>query len=183
MIRNLSITLAVVFALTAGADETCPLHEQHMKERAAAAPQQKQQHAHGAHAEAVDARGAEAMGFSQQKTKHTFRLHADGGAIEVRAIDGSDRESIASVRTHLAEIARLFPNGDFAKPEYIHGKIPDGVPVMLELLGEIDWKYEEVERGARVRIRTRNARAREAIHAFLRFQIDDHRTGDNGKVE
>lgn len=173
MIRNLSITMAVVFALTAGADETCPLHEQHMKEKKKTAT----------HAHEVDARGAEAMGFSQQKTKHTFRLHEDGGAIEVRATDAGDAESIAAVRTHLAEIARLFPNGDFAKPQYIHGRVPDGVPVMLERLSAIDWKYEEVDRGARVRIRTKDARAREAIHAFLRFQIDDHRTGDGGKVE
>lgn len=135
------------------------------------------------HAHDVDARGAEAMGFDQQKTKHTFRLHEDGGAIEVRAVEANDAASIASVRSHLAEIAKLFPNGDFAKPQYIHGKVPDGVPVMLETLKDIQWTYEEVERGARVRIRTRNARAREAIHAFLRFQIDDHRTGDSGKIE
>ncbi|HEX6159946.1 MAG TPA: hypothetical protein VF111_07255, partial [Thermoanaerobaculia bacterium] len=76
-----------------------------MKEKAAA--QQKQKHAH-----AVDSRGAEAMGFDQQKTKHTFRLHRDGGAIEVRATEAKDAENIASVRTHLAEISRLFPKGD-----------------------------------------------------------------------
>lgn len=178
MIRILTITLAAVFALTAAADENCPLHAQHMKEKAAAQQKQKQEHAH-----AVDSRGAEAMGFDQQKTRHTFRLQRDGGAIEVRATEAKDAENIASVRTHLAEISRLFPKGDFAKPQYIHGKVPDGVPVMLELLDDIEWKYEEVERGARVRISTRNARAREAIHAFLRFQIDDHRTGDSGKIE
>lgn len=135
------------------------------------------------HAHGVDTRGAEAMGFDQQKTKHTFRLYEDGGAIEVRAVDASDAASIGAVRSHLAEIAKLFPNGDFAKPQYIHGRVPDGVPVMLETLKDIQWTYEEVERGARVRIKTKNARAREAIHAFLRFQIDDHRTGDSGKIE
>ena len=135
------------------------------------------------HAEHMKQRGAAAMGFSQEATKHTFRLHADGGAIEVRAVNAADAASIAQIRTHLAEIAKAFPKGDFAKPEYIHGRKPDGVDVMTELLPSIAWRYEELDGGARVRIQSKDARAVEAIHAFLRFQIADHETGDSGKVE
>lgn len=32
-------------------------------------------------------------------------------------------------------------------------------------------------------ISTKNARARDAIHEFLRFQIEDHKTEDSQKVE
>jgi hypothetical protein len=147
-------------AAAADAPAQCPMHAEHMKQR-----------------------GAEAMGFSQEATKHTFRLHVDGGAIEVRAVNAADADSITRIRTHLAEIAKAFPKGDFAKPEYIHGRKPDGVEVMTELLPSIVWKYEELDGGARVRIRSKDARAVEAIQAFLRFQIADHRTGDSGKVE
>jgi hypothetical protein len=48
---------------------------------------------------------------------------------------------------------------------------------------EIDYRYEEIERGGRVQIRVRNARAKEAVHAFLKFQISDHRTGDATEVK
>jgi hypothetical protein len=34
-----------------------------------------------------------------------------------------------------------------------------------------------------VRISTRDAEALAAVDAFLRFQIEDHRTGDSGQVQ
>lgn len=69
----------LLFAL-AGDPASCPMHAEHMKqaEQAKAA----EHTAHAAHSDA-DARGDVAMGFSHERTKHTFRLLADGGAIEV----------------------------------------------------------------------------------------------------
>lgn len=163
------MNLLLLMMMLAGDPATCPIHAQHM---AAAA------HQHG-----VDTRGDAVMGFSHEKTKHTFRLMKDGGAIEVRANEASDGESIAKIRTHLAEIANEFAAGTYVKPENIHGRMPDGVGVMQDLRGEIRFTFEEIERGGRVRIATKNERAREAVHAFLRFQIEDHRTGDSTKVE
>jgi TusA-related sulfurtransferase len=147
----------ILLLMLAGDPASCPMHAKH-----------------------VDARGDEVMGFSHEKTKHTFRLLEDGGAIEVRANDAKDAKSIASIRAHLKEIAADFTAGKFEKPEKIHGRMPDGVDVMLR--SEIAYTYEEVERGARVRVKTKDARAREAVHAFLKFQISDHRTGDKTDV-
>lgn len=141
----------------------CPMHAQHMS--------------------SVDTRGDAVMGFAHEKTKHTFRLFADGGAVEVRADDANDAESIAAIRAHLQNIAREFTAGAFSKPEEIHARVPDGVAVMKELGDAIAYRYEELERGGRVRITTRDARGIEAVHAFLRFQISDHHTGDAEKVE
>ena len=154
----------------AGDPATCPMHAQH-------AAQHTAQHT------AVDHRGDAVMGFSHEKTKHSFRLLRDGGAVEVRANDASDAESVAAIRGHLQEIAKDFAESDFAKPREIHGREPDGVAVMKELGDAVSYRYEETERGGRVRILTRDARGVEAVHAFLRFQIGDHRTGDAGKVE
>jgi hypothetical protein len=61
--------------------------------------------------------------------------------------------------------------------------VPDGAEAMKALGGAVAYRYEELERGARVRIATKDARGVEAIHAFLKFQIADHRTGDEGKIE
>lgn len=160
----------LLLLLALGSDPaTCPMHARHT-----AAP---------SHHAAVDQRGDHVMGFSHEKTKHTFKLHRDGGAIEVRATGAADAESVAAIRAHLREIAREFAAGDFAKPQAIHDRVPDGVPVMKELGARILYQYVEVERGGRVRITTAAPRGVEAVHQFLRFQIDDHRTGDPANVE
>jgi hypothetical protein len=46
----------------------------------------------------------------------------------------------------------------------------------------IGWKFEETENGGRVLIETKDAEALAAIHEFLRFQIEDHQTGDPTEV-
>ena len=51
-----------------------------------------------------------------------------------------------------------------------------------QFLAEIRYEYEETERGARVRITTANVEALSAVHEFLRFQIEDHETGDPTEV-
>ena len=116
------------------------------------------------------------MGFSQSASKHTFRLLADGGAIEVRSADAA---TLKAIRAHLQMIAKEFAAGDFAKPLAVHDEMPDGAAAMKELRGEIRYAYSEIESGGRVRITTNNSRALEAVHQFLRFQIREHKTGDS----
>jgi len=158
--------LLLLLALTTD-PATCPMHAQHA------------QHAQSD----VDTRGDHVMGFSHEKTTHAFRLFDDGGAVEVRANDANDAESVAAIRAHLKDIAKEFAAGTFTKPEEIHARIPDGVPVMRALGEKVTYRYEELERGARIVMRTNDASGLEAVHQFLRFQIADHHTGDSGKVE
>jgi hypothetical protein len=49
---------------------------------------------------------------------------------------------------------------------------------MKRLREVIQYKLENTERGGRIRISSKNAEAVEAVHAFLRFQITDHKTDD-----
>jgi hypothetical protein len=142
-----------------------------------------QGHGHNAHAEGVNKRGDRVMGFDHKRTTHRFLLHPDGGTIEVTANDANDTESRDQIRKHLGHIARMFAQGNFKAPMLIHDRTPLGVPVMQRLKSEIRYDYEEAERGARVRIRTQNAEALAAVHEFLRFQIEDHKTGDSTEVK
>jgi len=146
----------------AGDPATCPMHAKHT----------------ASHHEAVDERGDRVMGFSHDKTKHSFKLHDDGGAVEVRANDEADAESVDAIRAHLKEIAKDFTAGNFAKPKEIHDREHEGVGVMRKLGSRISYVYEELERGGRVRIKTTEPSGIEAVHQFLRFQIEDHRTGE-----
>jgi hypothetical protein len=138
---------------------------------------------HDQHLADVNKRGDQVMGFDHMKTTHHFRLTPDGGVIEVEANDPEDTASRDQIRRHLRHIAQLFANGDFTAPMLIHAQTPPGAPVMKQMKAEIQYRFEEMERGGRVRITTGNRDAVAAVHEFLRFQIKDHATGDSGIVE
>jgi hypothetical protein len=136
------------------------------------------QDAHGAHHASSDERGERAMGFSQTATVHHFLLKPDGGVIQVEVKDASDAANRDLVRRHLSHVARAFAEGDFTTPALVHERVPPGADSMRRLKSEITYAYEETEAGARVRIYARSAEALAAVHDFLRFQIEEHRTGD-----
>ncbi len=165
-----SLVLApVLFFFVSGPAEaqdpaTCPMHDAHM------------------HASDVDRRGDTVMGFEHTKTTHHFRLTTDGGEIDVAANDPNDLASREAIRSHLKTVAREFSAGDFSMPLAVHGQTPPGVEAMKGGAGAIRYEYEETESGARVRIVSADAALREAVHEFLRFQIEDHRTGDSVEV-
>lgn len=135
--------------------------------------------AHAGHDKMVMENGEKAMGFSQTATTHRFLIMKVGGAIQVEANDAKDTENRDRIRMHLAEIAKQFQAGIFTTPFAVHGQIPPGVPAMDKLKANIMYTYEETENGARVRIMTKNRDALEAIYQFLKFQIEEHKTGDS----
>jgi TusA-related sulfurtransferase len=150
----------------------CPM----MHDTSSQAGKQMDHAAHGA--DAMMSRGAKGMGFDQIKTTHHFALLETGGRIEVTANDAADNESISAIRMHLTHIASAFAKGDFDLPMFIHNQTPPGVPEMKRLQTAIHYRYQEIPRGARVVITTSDPTALDAVHQFLRFQIEEHKTGD-----
>jgi hypothetical protein len=134
--------------------------------------------AHAGHLAEVNARGEQGMGFSQTATTHHFLLMPDGGAIQVTVNDPKDATNLDQIKMHLAHIVEMFAAGNFDTPMFVHDQVPPGGAVMQKLKGEIAYRYEETQGGARVRVSTRNPEALSAIHDFLRFQIKEHQTGD-----
>jgi hypothetical protein len=98
--------------------------------------------------EEMNRRGDHVMGFDHNKTRHHFRLSPEGGTIEVTANSLEDKESRDQIRSHLSHISKKFAAGDFNAPMLIHDQIPPGVPVMQKLKNEIEYRFEETERGA-----------------------------------
>jgi hypothetical protein len=166
------IFIAMLFfcALPAAAQDmqSCPMHKD--------AANTEWQHQAG-----VEQHGDEAMGFSHETTTHHFRLSPDGGAIEVTVTDGKDTQDIQAIRSHLTHIAAMFSNGDFSLPMFVHSQVPPGVTEMKEKQAEISYSFVELPNGGAVTIKTPNHDALNAIHDFLRFQIEDHKTGDKGE--
>jgi hypothetical protein len=134
------------------------------------------------HHAAVNERGDHVMGFDHEKTTHHFRLTKSGGVIEVSANDPKDTESRDAIRQHLHHIVKMFSEGDFNAPMLIHGQVPPGVPEMKTMLKQIQWKPVNTPTGANIFITSKDPSAIAAIHDFLRFQVEDHQTGDSKKV-
>jgi NADPH-dependent glutamate synthase beta subunit-like oxidoreductase len=130
------------------------------------------------HDKMVQENGEKAMGFSQTATTHHFLVTNDGGAIQVEVNDPKDSDNRGKIRMHLKMIAKEFQRGVFTTPFAVHGQVPPGVPMMDKRKGSIAYSYEQTKKGARVRIKTSDPDALEAIHAFLKFQIEEHKTGD-----
>jgi hypothetical protein len=128
----------------------------------------------------MDSRGSMVMGFDQQRTAHHFYLYTDGGAIDVFVTDVSDINDLKGIRLHLPHIAMMFGHGDFEGPMMVHDTrdVP-GTATLARLRDKIRYQYTETPKGGRVDIMTSDPEALAAIHTFLTFQIQDHRTGDS----
>src|SRR5205085_1338737 len=106
----------------------------------------------------------------------------DGGVIAVAANDLKDTETRDQIRDHLPHIVQMFSTGNFDAPMLIHGRNPPGSATMARLKAQIHYSYRETEAGGEVKIGSENKQAIAAIHQFLRFQINDHQTGDSARI-
>jgi TusA-related sulfurtransferase len=135
------------------------------------------------HLSGVNARGDKAMGFSHEKATHHFHLFTDGESIEIASNDPADTENQKAIRDHLSMIATKFSNGDFTIPMFIHDTVPPGAETMKRLNSKIRYVVSNTAGGAQIRITSDDIDAIQAIHDFLKFQIEDHRTGDPLEVQ
>jgi uncharacterized membrane protein len=182
--RSLPIIIVVgLFAFfSAVQPSTSQTSNPHQQDHPTAQHQHSPQN-HDQHFAEVNKHGDTAMGFSHLKTTHHFRLTSSGGSVEVQANDPADTASRDQIRVHLRDIAKAFKEGDFSAPKQTHGRVPPGVPTMQKLKHDITYKYEETAGGGKVLISTANPEALKAVHEFLRFQIQDHQTGDPPTVQ
>ena len=132
---------------------------------------------------ALNHRGEAVMGFDQTRTRHHFTLFTDGGVVDVvvkNSADASDRDAI---RAHLRHITAMFEAGDFEAPMLVHdSKNVPGTAVMARRADRIHYSYVEIPNGGRVNIVTTDDEAIEGVHQFLKFQIEEHKTGDSTDI-
>jgi hypothetical protein len=132
---------------------------------------------------AMNQRGEMVMGFDQDKTAHHFYLYPDGGAIDIQVNDAADTKDRDAIRSHLPHIATMFEGGDFNAPMLVHdSKNVPGTADLSKHREAIRYTYVETPVGGRVNIVTTDKAAVAALHAFLRYQITEHKTGDPGQV-
>jgi hypothetical protein len=118
------------------------------------------------------------MGVNQYTSAHVFDSLPDGGRIELQR-NVEDAEGVATIRAHLRAIASAFERGDFSTPFAVHAREVPGTRVMAAKKTAIRYEFRELPRGGEVRLTTSDPEAVEAIHRFMAFQREDHRTGGN----
>ena len=127
---------------------------------------------------AVQRRGAVAMGVDQYTSAHVFEPLPDGGRIVLQR-DSVDPAGTATIRAHMEDIAARFARGDFSLPGFVHAQPVPGTAVMAARRSLIRYQADTLPRGGEVRIRSDDAAAIAAIHAFLAFQAQDHRAASH----
>jgi hypothetical protein len=123
---------------------------------------------------ALQERGKRAMGVDQYTSVHHFIDTPEGGRI-VFERDSSDSIGVAAIQLHLKHLASAFSAGDFQLPGMVHAQKVPGTAVMATKHTAIQYDFRSLAGGGEVRIRTQDAEALRAVHAFLAFQRREHR--------
>ena len=123
--------------------------------------------------EEVAAKGAEVMPFDLERTTHIFEKQANGGVQQVIS-DDRDSAQIELIRSHLAEEAERFGEGDFHDPEMIHGENMAGLHQLMTGYQDITMEYSDIEHGAQIIYTSDRADLVTAIHAWFEAQVSDH---------
>ena len=126
----------------------------------------------------VEQRGAAAMGFDQNKTLHHFVLTANGGRIEVRVRDASDAESRAAIPYASAADCVGFRHRPLRRAVRHARRNAARCSDHASAARHHPYAYRDSPDGGSVTIATTRTTARNAVHAFLRYQIREHSTGD-----
>lgn len=123
----------------------------------------------------VAERGTHVMPFDLEKTVHVFSKTDVGGIQQVIAKDKADTAQIQLIRDHLLEISEEFSQGDFSKPEHIHGESMPGLAV-LKTAGpdRLKIEYLELPDGAQITYSAKLPRFINAIHHWFDAQLSDH---------
>jgi hypothetical protein len=116
------------------------------------------------------------MGVDQYTSTHRFESLPDGGRISLQR-DPEDSAGAARIRRHMDTIALAFSQGDFELPGFVHDRKVPGTAVMAQRRSRIVYTTESLPRGGQLRIQSADSVAVAAIHEFLSFQRQDHRSG------
>jgi hypothetical protein len=77
----------------------------------------------------------------------------------------------------MEQIAVSFRRGNFAMPGFVHDREVPGTRIMTARRALINYTTDSTPAGGQLRITSQDSVAIDAVHRFLAFQRQDHRTG------
>ena len=93
-------------------------------------------------------RGDIGMGFNQSNISHQFMTTPNGGNIIVTSLYNSDNQTISQIKDHIKEIQKLFSEGNFTIPFFVHAQIVPGTDVMTKKKDLINYNIIELKNGS-----------------------------------
>lgn len=83
------------------------------------------------------------MRFNQSKISHQFIITIDGWKIIVTTLDSPDNQTIDLIRDQMVHIKKLFSEGDFTIPFFVHTEEVPGGDIMEDKKDSIDYSILE----------------------------------------
>jgi hypothetical protein len=123
-------------------------------------------------------RVSKASGLDNERVDRHFYVLKNGGAVEVLAKNPNDEATVKAIQTYLKKESDLWTKGNFETITAVYGRPPEGTPQLKKLRNDVTFAVVPEENGAVLRMLTVNPTAKSAIHDYLRFQIDQLKTGD-----
>jgi hypothetical protein len=123
-------------------------------------------------------RATKVSGFDSQKVTRHFYVLKNGGAVEITAKDPNDEATVKSIQAYLKKESDQFAKGNFESTTNIYGRAPESAPQLKKLRDSVTYAVVPQDDGGVLRMLTVNPAAKSAVHDFLRFQIDQMKTGD-----
>ena len=117
-------------------------------------------------------------GFDNERVNRHFYVLKNGGAVEITVKDPNDEATIKAIQAHLKKESDLWTKGNFETLTTVYGRPPEGAAQLKKLRDEVTYAVVAEENGAVIRMFTVNQSAKSAIHDYLKFQIDQLKTGD-----
>jgi hypothetical protein len=119
-----------------------------------------------------------ASGFDCERVNRHFYVLKNGGAVEITVKDPNDDATIKAIQAYLKKESDLWTKGNFDTVAAVYGRPPEGTAQLKKLKDNVTFAVVPEENGGVIRLLTVNPTAKAAIHDYLRFQIDQLKTGD-----
>lgn len=126
----------------------------------------------------LNSRFSKTLGIDIDKVAQHYYLVRAGGVIELTAKDPNDTSTVKAIQKYLDMQKDLFEKGKNESENEVHGKVPDGAPVLKKMRNEITFYSGKTDEGGVLRMFTTNEQAKQAVYEFIKFEIGEHNTGD-----
>jgi hypothetical protein len=127
----------------------------------------------------------EPIHYDRHRVVHHFYLYPDGGMMTLVVADPSDAETRKAVRAYVQRVSQLMVFGNLERMREQFGQGVPGLNRIAEARGRkatITVHSSTPDEGSHIIFSTADPGALEGLHEFLRFQMEDLKTGDSREV-
>lgn len=89
-------------------------------------------------------------------------------------MNDTDNQTIGQIRDHIKQIQKLFSEGNFTIPFFVHAQEVPGTDLMKNKKDLIDYNIIELKNGSSLILKTNDSEAIDAISLFMKFQSTEH---------